>query len=840
MKTLFQWLDQHPGAYWIGAGLATIALLAAVIPAWRQPAVAPRRTWIFALLLLLFLLAWRWPYLLAAAEYNPDESQFVAGAMTLVHDPVFWRSVDGGTAGPLDFYALLPLHGVGFPLDYFSARLTALLLSWAALLVCLQIFRAEAPSVPAGLLVLPAAVFFAAGTEPDFVHYSSHHLSLLLVALAVHWRERRPWAAAVVAGLLPWAKLQTAPLAAVLVGCQCWRIWTGPDAAGEKARRSAAVLAASALPSVLALGLLAAAGQLEHFYRSYLLQSFVYVAGSLPRSVALRQMWDLAWVTGHLPVWLGSIALLLAGAALIRRRQARSLGDLGGLALLLIVTAAVCIYVPGRASLHYGLLLVLPLTLALGALLGSRPSASLGRGTTAGLLLIALLPLGWRARQPGPEMFGQFSEDWRRPYSMMGSVLRAYRDTAGSLAIWGWHNSAYVEAGLPQGTRDTASAWSIFETPQRDYYRARYLADMERNRPGLFVDAVGPGAPFFPDRRTQAHETFPALAEYVRTHYRLLLDLWHARIYVRTDVLAQHAYTKTDLQWFIARGRPPQDTETPPDLVVPADAASDEIGGRVVRMILPPAEVTWRLEGVEREVEVEYGFHPKAYTEGRSNGAWFIMELRAPGQPPQELFRRLLDPARQPADRQQLRTRLPLPPFPPGASLVVRTDAGAFGDNAWDWVYLGRLKFLRLPFYAASQFPGFARRPDDAEAPHSAIIDQGLDQRVMLPSPARLTYVLDGSERRLEVVLGFEPGAYENGGQTNGVILRAELQRAGQPAAILFERRFDPARVPTDRGPQPVGFTLGPVQPGDQLVLVIDPAGNNSWDWTYLTGLSLH
>lgn len=838
MKTLFQWLDQHPGAYWIGAGLATVALLAAVIHTWRRPGTAPRRDWVFAALLLLFLLAWRWPYLLAAAEYNPDESQFVAGAMTLVQDPVFWRSVDGGTAGPLDFYALLPLHWVGFPLDYFSARLTALLLSWAALLACLRIFRTETPSAPAGLLVLPAAVFFAAGTEPNFVHYSSHHLSLLLVALAVHWRDRRPWTAAVVAGLLPWAKLQTAPLAAVLVGWQCWRIWTGPAVASEKARRSAAVLAAAALPSLLALGLLAAAGQLEHFYRSYLLQSFIYVDGSLPRSVAMRQMWDFARETGHLPVWLGSIALLLAAAGLLRR-PARSSGDLGGLALLLTAAAAFCIYAPGRASLHYALLLVLPLTLVLGALLGGGPAATLGRRTTAGLLLVALLPLGWRARQPGPEMFGQFAEDWRRPYSMMGSLLRAYRDTAGSLALWGWHNSAYVEAGLPQGTRDTASAWSIFETRQRDYYRARYLADLERNRPGLFVDAVGPGAPFFPDRRTQAHETFPALAEYVRTHYRLVSDLWHARIYVRNDVLAQHAYTKTDLQRFIARGRPPRDTETPPDRVMPADAASDEIGGRVVRMILPPAELTWRLEGVEREVEIDYGFHPKAYTEGRSNGAWFIVELRAPGQPPQGLFRRLLDPARQSADRRELRTRFPLPPFPPGASLIVRTEAGEFGDTAWDWVYLARLKFLRLPFYAASQFPGFARRPDDADAPQSGIINQGVEQRLMLPSPARLTYVLDGTERRLECVLGFQPGAYENGGQTNGVILRAELRRAGQPAAILFERRFDPAGVPADRGPQPVGFALGSVQPGDRLDLVIDPAGNNSWDWTWLAGLSL-
>jgi len=31
-----------------------------------------------------------------AAQLNPDESQLIAGALTLRHDSVFWRSVDGG------------------------------------------------------------------------------------------------------------------------------------------------------------------------------------------------------------------------------------------------------------------------------------------------------------------------------------------------------------------------------------------------------------------------------------------------------------------------------------------------------------------------------------------------------------------------------------------------------------------------------------------------------------------------------------------------------------------------------------------------------------------------
>ena len=109
MRAVFEWLDAHPASYWIPAILATLALIGWIALGVRAAArEKPLRHsgWVFAVLLLLFLAAWRWPYFFAASEYNPDESQFIAGAMALAHDPVFWRSVDGVTSGPLDFYAL--------------------------------------------------------------------------------------------------------------------------------------------------------------------------------------------------------------------------------------------------------------------------------------------------------------------------------------------------------------------------------------------------------------------------------------------------------------------------------------------------------------------------------------------------------------------------------------------------------------------------------------------------------------------------------------------------------------------------------------------------------------
>jgi len=94
------------------ASLATfgwLSLLAAL--AWTvrdATASRPSRLLGWAWWLLLAVVAFRWPILWFPHQQNPDESQLIAGSITLRQDPVFWRSVDGGTAGPIDFYPLLP------------------------------------------------------------------------------------------------------------------------------------------------------------------------------------------------------------------------------------------------------------------------------------------------------------------------------------------------------------------------------------------------------------------------------------------------------------------------------------------------------------------------------------------------------------------------------------------------------------------------------------------------------------------------------------------------------------------------------------------------------------
>src|SRR5258708_1356762 len=231
LKALFRWLDATPGFYWACAIGSLILFVSVLVRLFLvvQVQTAGKRGPVDAVFwagVAVVLSAWRWPFLLAAGHFNPDESQLIAGAITLKRDWVFWRSVDGATAGPLDFFALWPLHFLGVPLDFFGARLTALVLIWGTIVACYQTLKVFYKPEVAALACLPMLVIYAFVTQGDFLHYSTETLPIFLVAWAWYFilsakADRRQenqvsvkwfWAGLCL-GCLPWAKLQGAPIA---------------------------------------------------------------------------------------------------------------------------------------------------------------------------------------------------------------------------------------------------------------------------------------------------------------------------------------------------------------------------------------------------------------------------------------------------------------------------------------------------------------------------------------------------------------------------------------------------------------------------------------------------
>jgi len=285
----------------------------------------------------------------------------------------------------------------------------------------------------------------------------------------------------------------------------------------------------------------------------------------------------------------------------------------------------------------------------------------------------------------------------------------------------------------------------------------------------------------------------------------------------------------------------PEDINVPrPDYASFQVPEIEEMRSRRMLKMYAPGKMAWILDGKEREFRFEYGFIPRAYKEGNTNGAGVIVELLYAGQI-RQLFRRYLNPIRIKADQSHLFSRVILPPFQPGTRLILRFDPGEFNDNSWDWLYVCNVGFYRSDRFIAEQFPSFNRVPAAVEANLAYLYQkEGHAQFLQLPAPARLTYVLDGRESRLAFTYGFFPGAYLKGA-TDGARFIVELAARDQPSQILFQRFLQPVSRASDRGSQLIDLPLRQIGAGDRIVIRIDPgpANNNSWDWTYISRLSL-
>lgn len=502
----------------------------------------------WALLLLAgVLVVFRWPLITLPHELYPDESQLLAGALTLRHDPVFWRSVDGGTAGPLDYYALLPAAFFPGTTSYAVTRLTAALVLWGMLVAAGETLALVTNRTVARLAVLPALVFAALTTSPEFIHYSTELVPGLLLALAVPAIVRQSiqasrgnlWAAALLLGATPFAKLQAAPIAAAL-----GLLLVIHEIVAGRARNAWLLIGVALLPTLLVTALVTATGQAEHMLIPYFLQNTLYAqTGRLPLGTVVRQLWEQSVTNGYHALWLAGCAVFCGGAGFFIRHTPGRLRRCGVAAAGLLAVTVFCVLSPGRPYHHYLNLLTLPVTLlvgvALGLVLQARASGP-NSGTTlpVGVFLICtLLPQLVLRVSPWPDPYDYYNStvSARGPaHRELVAMIQSLSVPGESLGLWGWRSSLYVETGLPQATRLAHTEPLLVEGPWQKFYLRRYYDDLVAAAPPVFVDATGPGNFRF-ESRAAGHEIYPLLRDWLRTHYYYAGERDGVRVYARLD-----------------------------------------------------------------------------------------------------------------------------------------------------------------------------------------------------------------------------------------------------------------------------------------------------------------
>ncbi|HEX7631336.1 MAG TPA: hypothetical protein VF388_04315 [Lacunisphaera sp.] len=538
---LFHWFAASPIRYWVTAwtlfGLtAGLALL---------PESGSSRVWVrrlahpawFALAVLLTFLAFRWPTWFADEQVNPDEAHMIAGAITLREYPVFWRDVDGTTHGPLDDYILLLAPALGLPMDFAGARLVGTLLQVATLLAVWIAAGRIFDSGSARLAILPALLLWAATSFYDLLQYSSESMPICLAALggavgtvalttsSLIGRRLGLFGAAVLLGLVPYAKLQgilQAGCIGLVLVALVWRSSSGNERGWQM--DLGCLVVGALLPTLLLLAALAGVDLIGEFYQSYWRNNVLYAnARHLSYADQLHGFIDYLDATpGVLAFCRGTLLaalLLLVPAMRGSRRDALALG------WLIALVGFLSVIVPGRTYLHYQHFLIAPAAFLLAASLHAarsgfgRLSPWVARGAAVAAAVIATWPqISYRRSQynPLPERYAGPQAAGR---SEIGRLLLTKLAPKDRLSVWGWRPGLYVETGLPQGTRDGQTSRMIEQSPMREYYRRRYLADLMRNQPRWFVDATGGDNFAYKNRGLEGHQTYSDLATWVKENY---------------------------------------------------------------------------------------------------------------------------------------------------------------------------------------------------------------------------------------------------------------------------------------------------------------------------------
>jgi hypothetical protein len=539
----------QPISYYLLAGAALTAFIVLAIA--PSPRVSRETAFEGAFLLSAWtaLFACRWPVFWWPDPINPDEGAFVACAIKATFDWVPWRGFDAGSSGPLncDILALPALFGA--PLGFFSARVTGLCLIAGAICAFYYVVKWIYGATVARLSIVPSVLLLSLTKTLDFVHYSSEHFSIFLTTVALvaaaylargtGSRLSRLIVCAIgglCLGSTPFAKLQASPIAlAVLCSLAAALFISRPRLPVNRRLEVFTLLAALFTVPVAILISLCATGTLRDAIVSYYTTSFDYIGRRPPVGIA----YFFVSASDYTAFLTCSLAIILAaGGMLYSRIHLERCSIWASISSLLLTFASFfAIYQAHRSFPHYLLLSVLPVSFCLANVLGLgrclvSPTAP-ATVVRALFVLLFLLPLGIASL----ESSNDFNPEAIVPRRGAVAAISRYAKQGDRLMVWGWMPEYYVQTNTIMSTREPTIERLVVQTPDREYFRERFLSDLRAHPPLVFVDAVAPSAFTYYNRTLHGIESFPAVEAFVREHYTEREEIAGVRIFVANTLI---------------------------------------------------------------------------------------------------------------------------------------------------------------------------------------------------------------------------------------------------------------------------------------------------------------
>ncbi len=535
------------------------------------------------LLLVVMIIFMRIPSIGFNQELNPDESQMIAQALTLSQKPIFWDSVDGTTSGPLNSYVLVLPYFLGIQTDYSVARIIGLGLILTAFYFFYRSLQLISSRPVTRLSTLAVAVFFAWTTWSDFLCFSSELTVLPLLTacfyLACLWITGTKkslfllFLMGFLAGLAPFCKLQALPvIAGPLIIMALYLIQ--PPTPNYRALLVLVLGGVSCIAGIL--GLCAWYNVLDDFYTYYLLANLIGYEELTRQSGMLNSgVWGrLLALPTYLAYNLDIFAIIVLIGVVLSVRFFRAVPQMTqqlrqrwvtALTLTSLGLSLFAVFKPETQFSHYLLFTVFPfgwlLSICLSTVLKNNyaPENRLPIQLFISILFLSIFlrfvlygyfntystalntyppmsDLGMFKNRSAAFNINPYLTLFPRYVQVQKSNISVWiaqtTQPTDCIAVWGWNSRFYFESQRRQGVTEIHTQRSIMQSSFQEVYREKYLRNLRENQPILFLDAVGPKSFMF-TRKSQRHESFPALNQYIEKYYSFVKETEHIRIYQR-------------------------------------------------------------------------------------------------------------------------------------------------------------------------------------------------------------------------------------------------------------------------------------------------------------------
>jgi hypothetical protein len=521
----------------------------------------------------IFILVSRWPCLLAPA-LSKDEAWFTAGAMKLLVNPIFWRDVDGGSTGPLNIYAIALPAFLGLRVEYASVRLVGLSCVSIAIIFLYFSLREVYRKEICRLSIIPVVTTTALMTFFDYSLYSSEQVSLAFLSVSLfffckYYKQAVPtsqsfiYISSLFLGLIPYTKMQGVPLAAAIF-CMLLHAILRKTTNTHYLYRSVFLLGLGSISfSLLVVIFILLFDLKEAFWNSYISTNLLFYASTSAGSsvemnwaqkislflqmIVQNEETRILFSTALISLFSGMPFLMGVSYNSGKNIKKSNTVPFFLYAFTFWIASAYAVSKPGNYFIHYLLFMFIPSGFALGVFLGEtekifRYSVFKNRKPRFSILTIIISVIIFcSSTQLSSVLNGensylvqrkQYAQNYISP--VIKTILK-YSSAGQSMAVWGWEADLYIDSGLIQATRDGVTYWQLTNNPLQKYYINRYLNDLSKSNPTLFIDAINQNGFHFTNRATQAHEMFPEINFFIQENYNLVEEVNGVRIYLRKN-----------------------------------------------------------------------------------------------------------------------------------------------------------------------------------------------------------------------------------------------------------------------------------------------------------------